>query len=543
MAIELTTASESQINAIRASLSAVSKSEVPSLSTIAAVSTLVRDNSAYWNNTASVLDPIFNTNLTYIGQYKIGVKKSIDNTGTRQGELNDFANTSSTINSGAYVSLAMPTIPPVNANNYYLNILQLEKLKSSNLNFLTLTGFSMPDLKEIMECTINFNTPTLKYFTLYNLENIYSSNIVFNSEAICQLNEISFPKLKNIIASNLILGGYVNGGYNQVTSLTAIRFPKLVYSDYIIIGSASFPFFPFLATPLTGVRVLDFSELEFANRMELIRLDGLERLNFPKLKTLGTLGLTPFFKLSSANFPMLENLVGGYAGNVGVLVEKPYGLNPVMPLTGIHMPNLKIINGVQAFSVLHCPFLQHVNLGFDTLARVNLNTINFSFDEGSLGLNVESVDGILRGLSRTADNNNCTIGGYVLMSSPCRPPSFSGTVKNLTENSLAGRYFNSSFTMVTATLINHGFNNNNYVTISDSTQARFNGTFTLSTVDSNTFTFLIGGSNRLSEGDGLVIAGYGQTRHTTNTNEGFYYFQNLAFKTGRPIAISLPSIL
>jgi len=146
------------------------------------------------------------------------------------------------------------------------------------------------------------------------------------------------------------------------------------------------------------------------------------------------------------------------------------------------------------------------------------NTLQ-NFQAQNNQLTQSAVDTILS----TFDATTRTTGARVLNLGGAgnSAPSYTGGV---TTTSL-GSNFSRTGTLVTANVNNHGHTNGNLVTITEIPQTDFQGTFTITVTGPNQFQY-----TTVTSGS-ITGTGTATMRRTTNANDGFRSYQNLALVT------------
>ena len=179
-------------------------------------------------------------------------------------------------------------------------------------------------------------------------------------------------------------------------------------------------------------------------------------------------------------------------------------------LTG-SIPSLSGLNKLIDF---HCYTNQLT--GFD---GGSVSNILGNFQAQNNQLTSTAVDAILSAFDATTRTTSPRI--LNLQSGNNSAPSYTGGV---TTTSL-GSNFSRTGTLVTANVNNHGHTNGNLVTITGIPQTSFQGTFTVTVTGPNQFQY-----TTVTSGS-ITGTGTATMRRTTNANDGFRSYQNLALVT------------
>jgi Leucine-rich repeat (LRR) protein len=172
------------------------------------------------------------------------------------------------------------------------------------------------------------------------------------------------------------------------------------------------------------------------------------------------------------------------------------------------------LSGLMKMIDFHCYINQLT--GFDGGSVPN---ILGNFQAQNNQLTSTAVDAILSAFDATTRTTGTRI--LNLQSGNNSAPSYTGGV---TTTSL-GSNFSRTGTLVTANVNNHGHTNGNLVTITGIPQTSFQGTFTVTVTGPNQFQY-----TTVTSGS-ITGTGTATMRRTTNANDGFRSYQNLALVT------------
>jgi hypothetical protein len=179
-------------------------------------------------------------------------------------------------------------------------------------------------------------------------------------------------------------------------------------------------------------------------------------------------------------------------------------------LTGT-IPNLSSCTQLEDFRVNNC---QLTNFAGGSVS----NTCG-TFQAQVNTLNQSSVDAILSAFDATTRTTGTRV--LTLQGVTNAAPSYTGGATTTSP----GSNFTRTGTLVTANVTNHRHPNGSLVTISAINETEFQGTFVITVVNANRFQY-----NTITSGT-LTGTGTATMRRTSNPNDGFRHYQNLALVT------------
>ena len=146
-------------------------------------------------------------------------------------------------------------------------------------------------------------------------------------------------------------------------------------------------------------------------------------------------------------------------------------------------------------------------------------------------LTQSAVDSILAAFvaaNKTTEERILNIGG---------PNNSVPSSIGMTRVQTSGTNFSQSGTLVTVTLTNHGYVTGDWVTVTDIAETAFQGTFAITKVNDNVFTYTTLSTGTIAAGSGTVTL----RKTSTGNTSGFRSYQNLALvsRTGGPWTITI----
>jgi hypothetical protein len=153
-----------------------------------------------------------------------------------------------------------------------------------------------------------------------------------------------------------------------------------------------------------------------------------------------------------------------------------------------------------------------------------------SFQAHNNSLTTSTIDALLAAFvaaNRTTGTRLLNLGGTNAA------PSSTG----VTTTTTTGANFSRLGTTVTVNLTNHGYITGDWVTITSITEAAFQGTFSITRINNNQFTYTTVTSSNITAGTGAAIL----RKTSTGNTSGFRSYQNLALvsRTGGPWTVSI----
>jgi len=192
------------------------------------------------------------------------------------------------------------------------------------------------------------------------------------------------------------------------------------------------------------------------------------------------------------------------------------------------IPNLDTYPNLEIFDCNNNDFT-----GFTTGATVTNKLGNFNASTNKL--TTSAVNAILAAFvaaNRTTGTRILNLGGR-----GNAVPSSDG----VTTTSTSGANFSRSGILVTVNLTSHGYVNGDWVTITGITETAFQGTFVITKVSDNVFTYNTSSTGTITAGSGTAAL----RKTSTGNTSGFRSYQNLALvsRTGGPwtIIINFPT--
>jgi len=419
----------------------------------------------------------------------------------------------------ALTTLDSPELEYVNGawslgNMTALTTLGMPKLKYvrdglSTLTVNALTTFSFPALVKVggsfgpngMSALTNLNIPLL--------ETVGSS---FGPIGLSSLTTLSAPSLTRIGSSF---------SPSSMAALTTMSFPALISTSagftlttFSNLTSINFSSLATVGTnfTVTGIAVvaLSFPALTTTGTFNVSSLTPTTSVSFPSLTSVASLSMTSCPSVTSVNLSALTTCTGawtfGYAAITNLSLPNLTNITGAVAHTGANTLATLSYSGMitygSTFAATNISTLTTVTLGtIGTLKSIAGSSVTFS----TCALNQASVDGILKLLVSLDGTGGTTLFGggksVTLSGGTNAAPSYTGGVPP----TRAGSSFNGVGTLCTVTWAGHGYTTGDLLTISGiTTLTTANGTFSITVVDPNTFTYTKGSQTAVGAGTATV---------------------------------------
>jgi hypothetical protein len=398
-----------------------------------------------------------------------------------------------------------------------------------NLNICTaLTTLAFPELKFMGGA---FTVNNCASFTTLSIPKLEAMNGGFNIQSTPLITSISAPELK-------VVQGNVN--ISSTAALTTMSFPKLESAQGIVasttaaLTSFSFPLLEYISTAgisassAGSLLTYDFPALKYClgtigasgittlttmNFPNLLRVGGINTLSGNALATMtftslthsGNISLSFVNALPSLSLPAMQNVTSVTIGSATIF-------------TTLSMPSMVDYTGTgTTISATSLAALTTASIGTVGTLKSIAGNVTFS----ACALNQASVDGILKAIASLDGTNGTTSWGtgktLTLNGGTNSAPSYTGG----TPPTKAGSAFVGSGTTCTVSWVGHGYTTGDLLTISGiTTLTNANGTFSITVVNANTFTYTIVSQTATGGGTATV-------KKAGATTDGFYAQQQI----------------